>query len=104
MGPLFGDTPTGIILLDIILIIFAGILIPILWKIHSSMTTHTNQSKSVIDQLGSIFREIREMSKELVEARISDSHIRNELDNIRSELHEARQEFRDRLNQLEKYK
>lgn len=80
---MFGDAPLGIIFLDIILVIFGGVLIPLFWSIFKCLRDILNQSKMFNIQVTDIITKLTRVSEELTEARMRDNNIQNELENVK---------------------
>lgn len=92
----FGDTPTGIIILDIILMIFGGVLIPLLWMIFDKLRKMLDNSEASSKALTELCVSLKEVTIELTEARVRDIEIKHEIENVRQELRDHIKEEREK--------
>ena len=93
---LFGDTPGGIVLLDIILLVFGGVLIPMLWMIFDKLRQMLENSEASSKALVSLCDTLQTVTVELTEARVRDIEIKNEIENVRQALRDHIQEEREK--------
>ena len=80
---MFGNTPVGIIVLDIILLMFGGILIPLLWVIFKSLRDIGDNSKKFNAQTSAIMEKLTSVSQQLTDSHLRDKDIMHELDILR---------------------
>lgn len=75
-------------------ILIGGVLIPIGWRISSSLSKIFGSIKDFTESLETLCTTMREISGELTEARIRDGEIKNEINNIKEALGEHIKEER----------
>jgi len=92
----FGNTPIGIIVLDVILLIFGGILIPLMWKIFNALNDQLSQSKLFTHQIGNLCETIKEITTELTSSRERDIGFQRDIDNIKEILTDHIREEREK--------
>ena len=93
---IFGDNPAGIILLDIILLVFGGVLIPLLWMIFDKLRQMLDNSEASSQALVTLCDTLQNVSSELTEARFRDVELRAEVDNLRREMRDHIKEEREK--------
>lgn len=67
-------------------ILVGGVLIPIGWRISSSLTKIFTNLKTFTESLQTLCTTMQEITKELTEARVRDVEIKNEINNIKEAL------------------
>lgn len=92
---MFGNTPVGIIFLDILLLIFAAILIPLLYSIFRTLRDILTNTIRLGQAIGDLCVSVKEITEEMTEARIRDVGFNNEIKNLRKDLERHIQEDRD---------
>lgn len=75
-------------------ILVGGVLIPIGWRISSSLTKIFGNLKSFTESLETLCGTMRDISQQLTDARIRDNDIKNEINNIKVSLNEHVKEER----------
>ena len=75
-------------------ILVGGVLIPIGWRISSSLSKIFGSLKTFTDSLETLCTTMSEVTKELTEARVRDAEIKNEINNIKESLTEHVKEER----------
>lgn len=77
-------------------LLVGGVLIPIGWRISSSLAKIFGSLKSFTESLETLCITMKEISNEMTEARIRDSEIKNEINNIKESLGEHIKEERNK--------
>ena len=77
-------------------ILVGGVLIPIGWRISSSLSKIFGSLKSFTESLNTLCTTMKDVTTELTEARLRDETIKNEISNIKEALGEHVREERNR--------
>lgn len=72
---MFGDTPTGIIILDVILVLMGMILTPILWGIYKRLGDAVTNSECTIKIQAECNQSLVKVVEELNNARVRDKDL-----------------------------
>ena len=93
MTELFGTTPIGILILDVILLGIGGVLIPILWKIYSKLNTIdrkldnvSNQISACITSLANANTVLAQVVSELNDTRVRDAKLEGRIKGLDEKL------------------
>lgn len=91
---MFGDTPVGIIVLDIVLVVIAlligAVLIPILIKIFRQLGNISSDLTSCFKALTATNETMANVLKELQDARVRDKELEGRMKGIQSDVEELR--------------
>ena len=77
-------------------LLVGGVLIPIGWRISASLSKIFGSLKVFTDSLETLCTTMSEVTKELTEARVRDTEIKNEIKNIKESLSEHVKEERSK--------
>ena len=83
---MFGDTPTGIIILDFILVVMGMILSPLLWGIFSRLGKIGENLTMCVKSLSETQGTLAEVVKELNDTKVRDKDIEGRLKGINEKL------------------
>ena len=85
---MFGDTPTGIIILDFILVVMGMILSPLLWGIFSRLGKIGENLTTCVKSLSETQGTLAAVVKELNDARVRDKDLEGRLKGIHEKLND----------------
>lgn len=93
MTEIFGNTPLGIIFLDIMLLIFGGVFIPVLWKIYSKLNHIDSKLDMVLHSINNCITSLANANTalakvcgELNDARVRDATLEGRIKGIDDKL------------------
>ena len=85
---MFGNTPTGIIILDFILVVMGMILSPLLWGIFSRLGKIGENLTTCVKSLTETHTTLAEVVRELNDARVRDKDLEGRLKGIHEKLND----------------
>ena len=89
---MFGETPPGIILLDILLVVLGGVLLPMLYSISKSLRKIFAKQGELMTSLSGIGESIGKVSQEMIEERIRDINFQNQINNLQADITSLKQQ------------
>ena len=81
-----GEGSLGLILFDIALFLIGVVLVPTALKIIKSLNDILIHLITIIKTLGELCESIKKLSDDLVEARVRDTKLENEINNLRKQI------------------
>ena len=91
LGEMMNEITWVVLILEILV---GGVLIPIGWRISSSLSKIFSSLKIFTESLNSLCTTMKEVTTELTEARLRDETLKNEINNIKESLTEHVKEER----------
>ena len=83
---MFGNTPAGLLLLDILLLVFGGVLIPLLYAIFKILRDILTYCISFGETMTTLCKTVKSITDEMTETRLRDVKFENQITNLQTEL------------------
>ena len=97
---MFGNTPTGIVILDLLLFIFGVVTVPLLYRIFTSLSSLLQGVGALTEKIGDLCETNKEIKEELVNARLRDKDLENSITNLDQKFENCKTEVNNKINNL----
>ena len=97
---MFGDTPSGILILDFLLFVFGIVTIPLLYRIFTSLSKLLQNADAFTGKIAELCETNKEIKTELVNIQLRDKDFEHNLKNMNDKIETCQTDINNKIEEL----